>query len=547
MRCAAIMFSALFILSLMAPPASSADSGPCPGVDDGSCILCSGTPCMNQWDATICPGTNVDPYGPLMWIAESDKGCTCYCPYSLYTEYYARLCAAKSCPATCQGNTIYSNGYCDATTRGQCAYDTGYCENGCDSSGMKCASTNPPPIDTAPETTREVPCGDDYCDTAYGESCAGCPEDCTCDSGESCSPSAKGADYMGCLSPQAPKPDEPPEPAKDTTGMCGGKECAASCYMTRDFDYRNRQMVPAEYSFIPDGCQGDDCHYKVVFCRTGCNDATGRCMPAVASSADGCVQDGEYVVQSGSGKVPLVRIVTTEEKSDSVEMPAGSGEKHCAGDFITTDSETKVWIKHRNGRVSYIGPNSQYVDGARGDNVVEAKGTVQIKDPGAPGEDEMNIVTLVPLGIAVDIQKGTDYGTSKYADKQLRDFYSDNALMKQKLPAEYILESLVIKQHSNVIYRITDTSVDIVVLEGEATVTDLKTGSSVQVPQGSEFVHATGSQISQDDVREVDVSLFEDNAASVPDSGTGCCASGMVLAFSALAAMFRGGDAASKG
>jgi hypothetical protein len=271
MKLSHIFLSILVLLCILGSARSFINpADQCSGVTDDSCIMCGGTACMNQWNASICAGTNVDPYGPLMWMGGSG-GCVCYCPYSLVTDYFATQCAAKTCTDTCYGSQMRSNGHCDASTNGECRFEYTNCENGCDASGAKCASASP----TQPIPAGNRPdCGDayNYCDTANGENCANCPQDCGCDPDKSCSPSTSGADYMGCYRGQ---------------DRCKGVTCEGACV--------DEGGVGKVYSQgVCD--QNGKCDYSSVTACPGICDPEGKaCAQSVGSiSGDIFITDFSY-------------------------------------------------------------------------------------------------------------------------------------------------------------------------------------------------------------------------------------------------------------
>ncbi|MEM3422765.1 MAG: hypothetical protein QXF35_02580 [Candidatus Bilamarchaeaceae archaeon] len=361
-----------------------------------------------------------------------------------------------------------------------------------------------------------------YCGTAAGENCATCSFDCKCDAGYVCDPTSANANYMGCVRVEEKK--------EENAMVCGGKVCKMFCLKDYRYDIKTGQWVPADYSMIPVRCsEGVQCTYApAMYCKTGCNSNTGKCLPDDAS-ADGCIEDGEYIIQSASGKLPVKRAINKDGSSEITILQLVSHAKHCVGDYISTDAETKVWIKHKNGMISYIGPGSQYVDGSRGKNVVEAKGKIQIKNPGAPTEEEKGIVTVVPLQIAAEIQEGADYGTVSHIHHDLRDFYIKNTLKGGPI------DIWVYNQHSNVIYDIYDDHEIVTVLEGEVVVTDSKTKQQFSLTAGKQLTHELGQEIQpnmQQNIEDVDLSRMEDN--STPPEGSvsangGVCTIGLFM------------------
>ncbi|MEM3364745.1 MAG: hypothetical protein QXS93_04545 [Candidatus Micrarchaeia archaeon] len=281
---------------------------------------------------------------------------------------------------------------------------------------------------------------------------------------------------------------------------------------------------------VPVRCtEGVRCTYApAMYCKTGCNSNTGKCLPETAS-ADGCIEDGEYVIQSSSGKLPVKRVINRDGASEITTLQLLNHAKHCVGDYISTDADTKVWIRHKNGMISYIGPGSQYIDGARGKNVIEAKGKVQVKNPGAPTEEEKGIVTLVPLQIAAEIQQGTDYGTVSHIHPDLRDFYIKNTLKGGPI------DIWIYNQHSNVIYEIYDDYETVTVLEGEVVAIDLKTKKQFSITAGKQLTHKLGQEVGpnvEENIKDVDLNKIEDNSTP-PEQGVstsgGICTIGLSM------------------
>ncbi|MDD5340794.1 MAG: hypothetical protein PHV13_06175 [Candidatus ainarchaeum sp.] len=541
------------------------------GVTDDSCIMCSGTPCMNGIDPVICPGT-VNPdepaWGPIAWIGGSSP-CICYCPYSLVTA--AKEKCEATCHTTCSGTTI-KRGHCERAT---CEYDTGYCQNGCNAAGTDCATTvqtptgwkqddetcdtpkgencdnsradcacqsgwacNPSADDARDDGCAPVTgfdCNDNACDIAKGENCASCGGNnapCACGDYETCSPSATGSDKMGC----AKTPDSP-------CNTCNENGCFAKT---------DASGVQREFGFTKTGCISGQCIYSIVECVEGCDWNAGACNPSASLSPDGCLEDGTYVVtKSGqSGSITVGRQTVNDVAAASVT----NGGKHCAGDIVTTDDSTKVWIKHKNGRVTYIGPRSIYTNSRVTPNTDIASGEIQESntlsgDPGAVTDDEKGIVTLVPYQIGVDISKGTDYhgrqmtGNLKTLMDPRQDVVTKMDTLMNDMMVDYFTDYYgmpkwmgdrvrstipsYVKQHSDVLYQIDDTGVTITVLEGEATVVDPLTNQTVVVSPGESYSKPVGTSPTEGTKTTVDVSGIHNSIADMPSES--CCGSAAIL------------------
>ena len=179
--------SIFFLLIISFFGIAHAETSACPNETEGGvCITCSGAACMNSWNEDICAGTFYsESFGNVMWVGGSDP-CVCYCPFSLYMDYYNSKCDV--CPSTkCDSRYYQTGGHCDWTTQGTCTYDSSIvCENGCNPVTNECNGT--------PDLCDEVTCsatrcngnsletGSQGCDPATGDctysSSAPCPNGC---------------------------------------------------------------------------------------------------------------------------------------------------------------------------------------------------------------------------------------------------------------------------------------------------------------------------------------------------------------------------------
>lgn len=260
------------------------------------------------------------------------------------------------------------------------------------------------------------------------------------------------------------------EKKEENAMVCGGKVCKMFCLKDYRYDIKTGQWVPADYSMIPVRCsEGVQCTYApAMCCKTGCNSNTGKCLPD-AASADGRIEDG-------SSEITTLQLV--------------SHAKHCVEDYIST---------------------------------------IQIKNTGAPTEEEKGIVTVVPLQIAAEIQEGADYGTVSHIHPDLRDFYIKNTLKGGPI------DIWIYNQHSNVIYDIYDDHEIVTVLVGEVVVTDSKTKQQFSLTIGKQLTHELGQEIQpnmQQNIDDVDLSRMEDN--STPPEGSvsangGVCKIGLFM------------------
>lgn len=564
----------IIVISVLLALLGTAFADDCPA-DVSGCLMCGDTPCMERTDPVICPGqvySEEPAWGPIAWVGGTG-GCLCFCPYSLVTA--AKEKCAATCHTTCSGTTI-KRGYCIGNAQTSCEYNTGYCENGCNAAGTDCATNVPTPegwkqndeaCDTpkgencdnsradcaclsgftcnlsAPDAHDDgcapvtgFDCNDNVCDIAKGENCGSCGGNdvaCACGDYETCSPSATGSDKMGCV-------------------MTSDSPCLnyaeGSCYMAPFSPHE----TPKEFSVTKTGCISGVPTFSTVECPGGCDEETRKCKPPASVSADGCVEDGTYSITSGgqSGSITIRR--QTVDSATTLSVQGGS--KHCAGDLVATDENTKVWVKHGNGRITYIGPRSLYTNDRTTPNTDIASGQIQEKntvnsDPGAVTDDEKGIVTLVPYEIGVDISKGSDYAgrpmvgnlktlmdprmaADKKLDTLMTDMWVDYLTNYYGMPkwmgenARSTLPSYT-KQHSDVLYYINDSGVSITVLEGEATVVDATTNQTVVISPGESYDKPVDTSPTQGTKTTVDVSGIHNNISEMPS--TSCCGSAAML------------------
>jgi hypothetical protein len=199
--------------------------------------------------------------------------------------------------------------------------------------------------------------------------------------------------------------------------------------------------------------------------------------------------------------------------------------------MVFTGPNDKVWIKYKNGVISYIGGQSAYRDGKYDTNpTIYASGTVQVNsppgDPGAPTEGEQGIVTMVPIMLAPDIQHGSNYQGYR-PNSDLTAFYRHWGSLEVQMPAEHILNWMIGKQHSNVIYVINADGVSGTVLEGQLDLIDVRDGQQASVAVGNDFsMPADADSLSEGSTSPASVAPGSDYVSQMPEEvsgGSGCC------------------------
>ena len=462
-------------------------------------------------------------------------------------------CAGATCPTSCNGNTI-KEGECDPQS-GECNYHEGYCEFGCNYEHTACSPQAPasntytkgdeicefvkgescsispdcvclagthcePSADGANDAgcapDKPFACGDGTCDYAKGETCASCPpsqNDCACDAGRTCDPSHAGADRSGCYSP--------------TAKSCVNIKCPDKCDESQSSADANQNGEKRLYN---GRCVEGACQYDSMFCTGNNLCDNGQCVPidvalgkpkvtAKQTQEGGCVQDGVYLIPSGS-KVRLVNPVY-DENGQVLEFKStyiSNGQKHCKGEMVATEPGSKAVIKFSNGVATYLGSNTMMTKSEIFGGAFIIKGTARIRNPGAITEGEQGITTMVPYSVAKEIQDTSDTYVPNMQDKRLALFYLENAMMNRELVLEGGLKWLTAKQHSDVIYEVSDDRISVTVLNGSVEFSD-KDGGAALVTTGQQMTATlAATPLQSASVSEASASAIASYKSQFPDA-----------------------------
>jgi len=336
------------------------------GVTDDSCIMCSGTPCMNGIDPNICPGQvypDEPAWGPVAWIGGSSP-CICYCPYSLRTAYEAahkNLCANKYCYDKCENSQEYRSGACDSNT-GQCDYATkNPCQYGCD--GDFCAEAPEPVKPSEKGCTISTDAMFTYC-KAYCQSKT--PDDCSVTGASSETPGVLYSCTCMCGD------NYPSYSQIDCTGSAPSRMHAAQP-QDKCADVQCDDKCQGNTLLTDGNCEEDTgkCAYTETPCQTGCNSSSLSCNEATGGRIAGKLYYTEYnrpngVMSEQGTLVPLrnLKVVfsyagqdNTQHKDDKNFVAYTDSEGKFAWDapaeFFTAGNKIEVDAKmeDKNGKI----------------------------------------------------------------------------------------------------------------------------------------------------------------------------------------------------